>query len=78
MTCLVRHLLSSFPSVLEHECLEIIITDPDIAAKRVVNLKPDQCPFKSLGVDCKNNFYVLRGGFSGIPSLSQEGVAVHY
>ena len=45
--------------------LEMIITDPDIAIKRVVAFKPDQCPFKSLGVDCKNKFYVLRSRFSG-------------
>ena len=39
--------------------LEMIITDPDVAVKRAVSLKPDQCPFKSLGVDCKD-FYALR------------------
>ena len=38
----------------------MIITDPDVAVKRVVNLKPDLCQFESLGVDCKNKFYVLR------------------
>jgi hypothetical protein len=43
----------------------MMVTDPDVAVERIVCLEPDQCPFKPLGVDCKNKFYVLGGRFSG-------------